>query len=165
VVGIGEASAAISSIKTAVEMLKGIHAVKTQVDINSAVIDIQRVLLDAQASALQDRQRQMELMKNIEDLERKITEFQNDILDKSRYHLTEFPTGNFAYVLKIDRANGDPIHKICANCFNEGVKTILQIIRKHSGGELAQCKRCEKSILLHPFPDIQVPRTRNSWME
>jgi hypothetical protein len=165
-IGITEASAALSGIKTAVDMLKGVQALKSESDVNQAIINIQRVLLDAQSSALSDKEKQMELIARIDELERKIAEDHDRQADKKRYKLTEFPTGRFAYVLREGDSSGEPPHKLCAKCFEEGQKSILQVRHKHSGGESVQCPRCKETIVLSAFPEVKVERVsrRNSWM-
>ena len=165
-VGIVEMSGAFGGIKTALDLVKGLQALKTEADINGAVIDIQRTLLEAQGAALEDRERQMELMAKIEALERKLKDIENAQVDKSRYALTEFPTGRFAYVLKDESANGEPAHRICVKCLDDGKKSVLQTVHKHSGGESVYCPTCKERLLLHPFPEVKVPRVRvRSWMD
>ena len=51
---ITEAGAAISGIKAAFDIAKGMSALKSETEINQAIIGIQRVLLEAQQAALQD---------------------------------------------------------------------------------------------------------------
>ena len=52
---IAEAGAAISGVKVAIDMAKGIAALKSEAEINQAVIDIQRTLLDVQSAAIEDK--------------------------------------------------------------------------------------------------------------
>ena len=155
-VGIVEAGAALSSIKTAIEMVRGVHSLKTGTDINLAIISIQQTLLDAQSAALQDREKQMELLSTIAELSKRLDARNALEQDKGRYTLTEFPTGRFAYVLKPEAANGEPSHKLCTTCFNDGKKSILQVKQKHSGGESVICPTCKEALTLSPFPPIRM---------
>lgn len=165
-VGIAEMSGAFGGIKAALDMVKGLQALKSEADINGAVINIQRTLLEAQGAALEDRERQMELIARIEILERRLRDLDDVQVDKSRYALTEFPTGRFAYVLKDEAANGEPAHKVCVKCLDEGKKSVLQTVHKHSGGESVHCPSCKEKLVLHPFPEIEIPRfRRSSWMD
>lgn len=163
-VGITEASAAISGIKTAMDMLKGIHSLKSEADINSAVINIQRTLLDAQASALIDREKHMELLSRIEQLDKQISSGNKWDEERARYELKEFPTGAFAYVLCEGKANGEPPHKLCTKCFHEGKKSILQVKHKRSGGESVTCTNCNQTMTLSPFPPVQIDYGTSSWL-
>ncbi|MES1973113.1 MAG: hypothetical protein V4472_11690 [Pseudomonadota bacterium] len=166
-IGIPEASAAISGIKTAIEMLKGVQSLKSETEINQAVIAIQRTLLEAQLSALQDRERHSDLLSKITQLESIIAVHDRWTEQKARYRLTEFPTGRFAYVLLPDFADDEPPHKLCVKCFQEDRKSILQVSNKHSGGESVYCQYCKEDITLKDFSysePISIGR-RTSWID
>jgi len=45
---------------------------------------------------------------------------------EKRYQLKDFGGGTFAYELKESEANGEPIHRLCPTCFQDGKKHILQ---------------------------------------
>lgn len=164
---IAEAGAALGSIKTALDMLKGVRVLKSETDINLAVIDIQRTLLEAQAAAVDDRERQMGLLGRIAKLEAKLAERDEWEREKRRYRLTEFSDGRFAYVLIDELANDEPSHKLCAKCYNDGRKSILQTVNKHSGGESVWCQSCKEKTILAEFPKqhAQTVRVRRAWID
>ena len=165
-VAIVEASAAIGGIKAALDMVKGVAGLKSATDINLAVIEIQRALLDAQSAAFDDRERHAAQQVRIAELEAKLSEIDRWEADKARYQLIETATGVLVYVLKQDSANGDPDHKLCVKCFNEDRKSVLQVVRRHGGGERVECHHCNVKMNLSPFPPVQVDngRGRSSWM-
>jgi hypothetical protein len=155
-----EAGAAVGSIKTALDMLKGVRSLKSETDINQAVIEVQRILLEAQSAAVDDKARQIELLNRISDLEARLAEGEEWESEKRRYRLTEFSTGRFAFVLADDFAEGEPAHKLCAKCFTERRKSILQTLRKHSGGESVLCQHCKQEMVLAEFPPDPVLTVR-----
>ena len=155
-----EAGAAVGSIKTALDMLKGVRSLKSEADINQAVIEVQRILLDAQSAAVDDKSRQIELLNRISDLEARLAKAEEWESEKRRYRLTEFSTGRFAFVLVEDLGEGEPHHKLCAKCFTEKRKSILQTVRKHSGGESVYCQHCTQEMVLTEFPPDPVISVR-----
>ena len=46
--------------------------------------------------------------------------------EKKRYRLTDYGGGTFAYELKPETAEGELSHRICAACYQQGHKSILQ---------------------------------------
>lgn len=166
-VGISEISASLGGIKTAIDLLGGMRSLKTESDINQAVIQIQRTLLDAQASALRDHEKNLGMINKIAELELSLSKLQENRIEKERYKLTEFPTGKLAYVLKEDDDRGDPSHRLCVKCWDEGKRSVLQVQQKHSGGESVRCPNCEEKLVLYPFP-VQnhpfLPQRGTSWM-
>ncbi len=153
---LAEASAAIGSIKVAMDIAKGASGLKSETEINLAVIDIQRALLDAQSAAFDDRERHAELQRRVAELESQLDQVQQWEAEKARYKLTESVTGSLIYVLKPDSANDDPDHRLCVKCFNEDRKSVLQVVRRDSGGESVQCHHCNIKMTLSPFPKSNV---------
>ena len=159
---ISEASAAIGSIKAAMDIAKGAAGLKSEVEINLAVIDIQRALLDAQSAAFEDRERQISQQRRVAELEDQLVRVHQWAEEKARYKLTETPSGALVYSLKPECANGDPDHRLCVKCFNEDRKSVLQVKTRHSGGERVQCQHCNDLMLLSPFPKTRVDMDHGS---
>jgi hypothetical protein len=164
-VGMAEAGAVFGSLKATLDIAKCIHSLKSETDINQAVIEIQRMLLEAQQAALADQQERASLVGKIAELERKIDLHNAWENEKDRYRLAEFSEGRHAYVLKEGREDGEPKHKLCAKCYNEGRKSILQTIRSN-GGEKVRCQTCKEDTTLTPFRDggfVVVQESRGTW--
>ena len=151
-VSMTEASAAVSSIKVALDIAKGAVGLKSATDINLAVIDIQRALLDAQSAAFDDRARQAGLQRQINELEEQLRQVSQWELEKSRYKLTESETGKLVYTLIPEQSNNEPDHHLCVTCFNLNRKSVLQVVNRHSGGESVSCHHCKEKITLKAFP-------------
>lgn len=161
---IAEAGAAFSGIKVAMDMAKGLSALKTEADINQAVIDIQRALLAAQSAAIDDRVTISRLIEEKSALEKIIADENAWAAEKARYQLTQSSRGAFTYDLSPELAQGEVAHKLCVTCFGAGKKSILQGLGKHSGGELVKCQTCNEELLLSDFQHeyVSVGRGRYS---
>jgi hypothetical protein len=148
---LAEAGAAISSIKTAMDIVKGVSSLKSETEVNLALIEIQRTLLDAQASAFEDRQKIAELSEKLADTLRALDQKQDWASEQKRYKLTRSDLGAYTYDLKDEFSEGEVFHRICAKCYGEGMKSILHIKSKHSGGEIVRCLRCNSDLILSHF--------------
>ncbi len=162
-----EAAGAIGSIKAALEIAKGVSALKSETEINRALIDIQRALLDAQASAFDDRERISELLNENKKLQSDLDRNSDWDQQKSRYQLTQSPLGAYTYDLIPEVADGEPLHRLCAKCFQDGHKSILNTISKGRGGEKVNCPTCKTDFLLAKFGDpiVSIPRQRTAWSD
>lgn len=149
--GIPEAGAAINSIKTAFGVLKGISALKTETEINAAVIDIQRILLQAQEEAFADKEKIAELAALVRDLKAQAERGQKWEAIKGRYELTKSPLGAYTYDLKPEFVGEEAFHRLCPTCFNQGHKSLLHVKTKASGGEIVTCGRCQIDLTLSAF--------------
>ena len=157
-VGVTEITGAIGGLKAAMDIVKGLNATAGAVAINDAKIALQATILEAQAGLLGAQESQTANLKRIDELEAKIAKLETWEREKERYQLEEFPTGALAYVLKADDQAGQPHHRICARCYEDGHKSILQTTMRHGGGERVECTRCGAKMKLSPFPAIQVDR-------
>lgn len=88
-IGIPEASAAIGGIKAAFGIAQGMAALKSETEINLAIINIQRTLLDAQNAALTDKELIGELRQRVSHLEMQLADRGAWETEKARYALTE----------------------------------------------------------------------------
>lgn len=131
-----ELIAGLGAIKTAFDLAKGLKDIHDVAARDRAVIDLQKEILAAQAA-------QFALVDRIRDLEEKVARFETWEAEKQRYKLTDFGAGTFAYLLKPEAANGEPSHRLCAHCYNDGHKSVLQFLHKGEGQDWYECLRCK----------------------
>jgi hypothetical protein len=148
---ITETMTAIGGIKTAMDMAKGISALKLGVEINQAIIDIQRTLLEAQSAAFGDSETIARLSDEKKALETQLKSINDWDNEKQRYVLTRSEMGAYTYDLRPELSNGEVPHRLCANCFNAGYKSLLHTTIKHRGGEEVFCQRCQQKLKIAPF--------------
>jgi hypothetical protein len=148
---IAEASAAMSGIKVAMDMAKGISALKSEAEINQAIIDIQRTLLEAQSAAVNDKQLISKMAVEKVALEQQLGGLNDWDVEKSRYVLTRSKLGAYTYDLRPEAANGEVDHRLCSTCFQSRTKSILNTTMKDEFGEEVECQKCDKKFTLSQF--------------
>lgn len=114
-----EIRAGYESAKAALNIAKGIGALKTETAVNGAVIDIQRHVLEAQQALSASLQR-------IDELEKEVVRLKDWSAEKQRYQLKRFFPGSVAYVLKAGMEEGEAPHRLCPDCFHRGNKSFFQ---------------------------------------
>ncbi|MEN6630452.1 MAG: hypothetical protein ABFC42_12500 [Sulfuricella sp.] len=123
---IAEIQAGYAGTKAALDIAKGIFALKTEVERNQAVIDIQRNVIEAQ-NALSTAEREYSAsLKRIEALEQEIVRLKDWSGEMERYEARNVSRGAIAYVLKPGMENGEQPHWLCAKCFTDRRKSFLQ---------------------------------------
>lgn len=104
------------------------------------VVDFTRQIMEAQAHhAL--------LLERIRDLEEKLMRFENWETEKQRYELQEVGRGFLVYAIKPAMADGEPAHQICANCYQDRHKSLLQKESRNREDFLI-CQRCHADLPL-----------------
>ena len=155
-----EISAAIASAKTALTIAKSAHELSNYNELVAAISEVNTKLMDATAIALASQEKQSELANRISELENQLREIENWESKIQNYELHEFETGVFAYGLKQNSDNREPLHYLCATCVNERKPSIMQ-----PHGRFLKCLVCDKSIMTqYPPPSTPRARTGGSWM-
>jgi hypothetical protein len=63
--------------------------------------------------------------------------------ERERYALKRYYPGSFAFALKPEMAAGEPSHRLCANCYENGQKSILQQTGNMNRFPVVACARCK----------------------
>lgn len=134
---VAETIAGLGAIKTAFDIAKGLKDIDDAARRNAAVIELQEKILSAQ-------QAQSELVDRIRELQTQVASFEKWDTEKERYQLIDFGGNTFAYVLKSDTARGEPLHRICPNCYERRTKSILQFRGKNAfSQDIYFCVACK----------------------
>ncbi|MBI4922326.1 MAG: hypothetical protein HY834_11295 [Devosia nanyangense] len=128
-----------------------------QATINDVKLTLQQHIFDARDALSATQEKQATALKRIIDLEGEIASFKNWEAEKQRYKLETLPPGIHMYGLKPGMENGEPPHKICATCFNQGFKSLLHITGQGNGLTSWKCHRCgfeeQTGHFVDPRPD------------
>lgn len=145
---IAELQAGYAGTKAALDVAKGIFALKSEVERNQAVIDIQRHVLEAKR-ALGDAEREYTAsLKRIEALEQEIARLKDWSSEMARYQARDVYRGAIAYVMKPGMENGEEPHYLCANCFIDKRKSFLQLKGTSAMEAKYGCDACGGSIAI-----------------
>ena len=139
---VGEAIAGLGAVKTAFDMVKALQNIHDIAARDRAVIELQKEILTAQEA-------QWALVKRVGDLETEVTRLKNWDADKARYQLSEIAPGIVALAIKDAMRNGEPFHRICANCAANGKKSYLQ---QHVHGvrlDEFRCNECKEVFRIY----------------
>lgn len=138
--------AAVSSLKAAHDIAKGMLSIRDAGMIQGKVIELQREILSAQSSALAAQSDQFTLLKAVGDLEKETARLKAWEAEKQRYALSELSAGTFAYVLKAEAQGAEPIHRICTSCYELHRKSILQRKGSDYDGTWLKCPACKAEV-------------------
>lgn len=156
---IAEIGSLLASSKVAYDIAKGISALKSDVDRNESISKILEVLLTVQTNALSVNAIAQELQEEKATLTQKIMEFEKWSETETQYELKEITSGIFVYSHKTAVDPTKPIHWLCAKCYHEQKKSILQRTRHDPGGMHYVCHSCSSEIIDHSKA-IPIPQQR-----
>jgi hypothetical protein len=147
-VGITEISALMSSLKGAKELAESMIGLRDAAAVESKVFEFKNLVINAQNSAFAAQEERTALVEKVAELEKKIASLENWATEKKRYELKRVGYGGTAvvYELKPEMADGEPTHSVCANCYQNAEKSILQGDRR-GGCDYLVCPRCKTSLI------------------
>jgi DNA-directed RNA polymerase subunit RPC12/RpoP len=119
-------SGAISGLKGAADIAKSMIGLRDATVIQGKVVELQSAILAAQTSALAAQSEQFALIEQIRALKEEIARAKAWEREKEKYELKELHPRSLAYAIKPDAQGSQPNHYLCANCFEQGEKRILQ---------------------------------------
>lgn len=131
----GEIFAGLGAFKTMFDMAKGLKDINDAAIRNTAVIALQDQILTAQAA-------QAALIQRVGDLEGQLTQFEQWGREKERYRLAELPPGVFVYTIKEEARGAEPTHSICAKCYEDRRKSVLNWGESSNGLTKLHCPSC-----------------------
>ncbi len=120
----------IATLKAAGDIANSLIKLKSKVDVQGKVIELQSTILAAQTSALAAQSLQSSMIQRIGDLEEEVANAKAWEETKQRYELYEPSRGIFVWRLKEQSEPSEPAHWICTKCYEEGKRSIIQVRNK-----------------------------------
>jgi hypothetical protein len=101
-------------------------------------------------AAMDAVERESTLLQEIRDLKKQMDQLKEWDGEKERYELKRYYRGTIAFALKPSMAGGEPPHRLCAQCYHEGKKGILQPTGANQAGyPIHTCSSCSKQAVFH----------------
>lgn len=156
-------SAALSSlsitskfIKDSIEKIKD-NAVREKVEeLLNAIIPLMSQIISLQALNSAS-------IKEKEALEQKLKNIENWNEEAARYELEELASGVYVYAIKEAAKSSGPVHYLCAKCYNDRKKSILQRTQHSYSGMHYVCHSCSSEIVDHSKAKPIPQQSNNNW--
>jgi hypothetical protein len=139
-----------AQLRAATEIAIGLGRLHTMAEVNAKAIELQGAILRLQSDAFAAQAHQSAMVERINDLERELTRVKAWEETKQRYKLHQPSPGTFVYALQLQGEGCEPIHWLCANCYEEGKKSILQLNRQNYSNKYYRCPSpdCKAEVLV-----------------
>lgn len=109
---------------------------------NAMLIEFQNAIIQFQSMIATVQAENAALVRQKGDLEKELEKSKNWEAEKSRYKMTAAYRRVTAYAIKKSMSNGEPPHYICANCYHDGKRSVLQQARDKQGLIIIVCSAC-----------------------
>lgn len=136
---VGEIFGGISAFKAMFDMAKSVNDMADTAKRDRLTVELQKQILAAQAA-------QVGLVEEVNRLKAELVKFETWKTEKQRYKLDVIAPGIFCYIVKEEMRDGEPTHRICANCYSAGKKSFLQQHIKGPYYDKFDCHTCGESL-------------------
>lgn len=119
-------ASALAALKAAKDIAQAMVGLRDSQAFQAKVIEFQSRILDAQAATSAANEERSMLIERIGALEEEVAKAQAWDAQAKRYELVELHRSNFAYAMKKERRSAEPMHYLCASCYQKRQKSILQ---------------------------------------
>lgn len=149
-VGPSEISAVFTAIKSAKDILEAMVGLRDANAFQTQKVELLSKLVDVQVTTSAIQEERAATIEKIARLEAEVARLKSWDAVKKHYKLQRWGDGAFAYVLREECADSEPIHALCPNCFQAGRRSILQAngaatIREQSW----DCPACKMNVFAH----------------
>ena len=138
----------IKALKTAFDIAKEAKDLTDTTAMRSKIIEMQSLIMDAQASAIDAREGHATQVERIRQLEEEVADLKAWGREKSRYEMKRPWAGATVYALKESESAGEPQHWLCANCYTQGKKSFLNTVGSVGTDYMWKCPNCTVSFPL-----------------
>jgi len=144
-----EITAALSSLKVAGELTALVLNTKVNQAVTQKAIELQSAIMSLQTAIIGIQSQNQELLEENNRLKQEIISMKNWEAEARKYSLKEIIAGVFVYAINEDQRGTEPGHWLCAHCYTNKQKSILQKGERlpGGGGDLYDCPNCKTHII------------------
>jgi hypothetical protein len=141
-----------TSLRAIAEITKAMKDVSDASLIPTKIYDLATEIVSAQSCALAVQSEQFDLLQNKNELAAEIVRLKAWNTERYRYELQSVGPGANAYVVKGTMRGGEPVHWICADCFQSGKKRFLNESHADIHHVYHKCAECSYKIRVRKTP-------------
>ena len=140
-------SAALSSLNVASKFIKGsIEKIKDEA-VREKVEELLNAIIPLMSQIISLQTLNSASIKEKEALEKKLKDIEDWQKESIRYELKELASGVYVYGIKEAAKSSEPDHYLCAKCYNERKKAIIQRVLHSYDGMHYICHTCSSEII------------------
>jgi hypothetical protein len=153
----------LNALKATTDIIKAMVGLRDAAQILEKTVDLNQKILAAQTALADAQMEQTALIQTIRDREEEIARLKAWETEKQRYELKDVAmgSGSFAYIIKPTAQGGEPLHCLCAYCYENGKKRVMQTTgRLLHGRRLWSCPDCKNDIIMSWWPPYGYPGSK-----
>jgi hypothetical protein len=148
-VDLSSIQSAYSALQSAGQIVKAMLELRDAQLLSEKARELSGFIIAAQSQTLEVQAKLSTAVEEVRELKERLMQMQNWETEKARYELKEVATGRFAYAIRETQRGMEPPHCLCANCYERGLKSILQEEHlAHGRTHLLVCHACKADVVI-----------------
>lgn len=138
---------ALASLKAATDLIKLTVGLRDDAAFREKQVELLAKIVEAREALMEAQDERAGFVSKIQELEKQIEQLSTWAVEANRYELVDL-SSCFVYRLKPEESGGEPVHWLCAHCFPNRKRSILQFAGRTSnrGESLYSCTVCRAQI-------------------
>jgi uncharacterized protein YcgI (DUF1989 family) len=151
---VADFAALFSSLQVITNLTKFMIDARDASVIRAKAIELQREIIATQQGAIAANLSHSAMLDRVRQLEKEVADLKAWDAEREKYKLTKMSqcTDVLGYALKEQRDPTEPVHFLCANCFEGRIKSILQREKRFGRNEVLFCPRCRTELFTQGHP-------------
>lgn len=146
---VAEVAAGVGIFANVFQLLRSVKDVTDRTRLTDILNDANERIMDAQSHYFAMEAR-------VREAEEKLARFERWESERVRYELKDVGAGALAYSIKPDAQAAEPLHQICAHCYEDRIKSILQASSRRAPNDgpmrrTLECARCKSVLWVQGF--------------
>jgi len=135
-----------TGIKTTLDIAKTVKDITKDAELKVKTSELYDEIIKVQSGIIEVQAEHSKLQQDNHDLTQKLNSIETWEKEKEKYILKEICEKVFVFERKASEQGEEPIHWLCARCFNQNKKSILQLKLKANNGYHYMCHSCGREI-------------------
>jgi hypothetical protein len=146
---VSEINAALVTINSITALTRTVINSKVDMALREQAIETQSAVIALQNTMITLQSQYQNLLDEKNELKRQLMEIQDWEAEAKNYALTEVADKIFVYASKPTEDTTTPAHWICAHCYQNKQKSIIQRTVGTISSTIWQCPRCETQLVFN----------------
>jgi hypothetical protein len=141
-----ELTSLITGIKAAIDLATTVKTLADDTELKDKTVELYNVIITLQSNIVTVQAENSSLLQKNHSLSQEAMDIITWKEEKSKYSLHEICPQVFVYASNPNNTDSEPSHWLCTQCFEQGVKSILQLKNKTDSGSFYICHNCASQI-------------------
>jgi len=154
----------MDTIKTGVDTFKALNDLIKTLGNMADASEREKAIHELQSRLMSANTAYFSIIDSYREIEEKLKKMETWSDEAARYELYEFPPGILLRRVKEGMRGTQPVHYICADCYNNNRKSLLHVLWRNGNRTRYVCNQCKSEFTAGEEQPLTRQESYGSWM-